>query len=708
MFYMKRLSILIILLSTILIFVSLTLAQDQEEQEVTEEFFYAEEEVEIASLKPTKIEEAPSIVSVITAQQIKDMGARDLNDILRMVPGFQLSINSWYSNSYSVRGLTQLYNTRILIMMDGVPLNEVYWGQSCLNWADMPINNVKRVEVIRGPGSALYGTYAFLAVINIITNNANDIDGIEFSAGGSSWNTQHHYLLAGKSKGDFSISGYVDYRKSDGYDNYWIERDLVTLLYSYVPFLPSVSMAPAKIQVPLDSKRIDVRMRYKDFEFQLKTQDYERGMPFVAYSITERMFHTANSYISQMIYDRNINKKFSFSLKGSYYYHRMKVHGQAYPRGIYGPLLPGFRAQGFFSNGVNGECTVQDRSVGIQSQINYIANDRNRLTIGFEYANMKTKKPFIRSNMDPVTRMQSNQMHEVRGAEWGFMEQDADRDVIAFFMQDSWQITERLDMTAGLRVDYYSDFGSSINPRISFVWKLHEKTNLKLLYGHAFRAPTFCELYTITTSITGNENLGPEKARSFEIGFNHKLTPRINTSFNYFYNALADIILPTGEIIIPTYPPQLENSGKLNSQGIEAEIKANFEKNSYAFFNYSYAKAKDELTGKAVPDVANHLFNFGLNVGVWKYLNANLNVNYVGERKRGLLTGFPDPRNPVAAYALSNLTLRAQNFWENMELILSIHNLFDKQYTDPEPLGLIYYDFPCEGRQILGKVIFKF
>jgi outer membrane cobalamin receptor len=335
-------------------------------------------------------------------------------------------------------------------------------------------------------------------------------------------------------------------------------------------------------------------------------------------------------------------------------------------------------------------------------------SEKNTLTFGIEYANMKANKPLVLANMDPVTRLESNQLKEIRGSEWGFMEQDADRDVIAVFMQDSWQMTDKLNVTAGLRVDHYSEFGSAVNPRISLVWNLLKDTNIKLLYGHAFRAPNFDELYSLYVGQVGNESLGPEKVRSFEIGLNHKFSQNISGSVNYFYNALTDLILPTGEIIVATYPPQLENSGKVNAQGIEAEIKADFKKNTYAYFNYSYARAKDELTGEVIPNVANNLFNFGLNVGAWEYLNANLNVNYVGERKRGLLMGFSDPRNPIVAYSLVDLTLRAQNFWKNTELILSVHNLLKEEYTDPEPLGVIYYDFPREGRQILAKVIFKF
>jgi outer membrane cobalamin receptor len=269
-----------------------------------------------------------------------------------------------------------------------------------------------------------------------------------------------------------------------------------------------------------------------------------------------------------------------------------------------------------------------------------------------------------------------------------------------------------VNLTAGVRVDHYSEFGSAINPRLSLVWKFLPETNLKMLYGHAFRAPNFDELYSVYSFQVGNENLGPEKVDTFEIGINHKFNPNFNLSLNYFYNSLTDLILPTGRIVIETYPPQLENSGKINSQGIELEAKADFKENTYAYFNYSYARAKDEITEEIIPNAPHNLFNVGVNIGTWKYLNANLNMNYVGERRRGNqilpLFGIADPRGSIKAYSLFDLTLRAQNFWKDTEIILSIHNLLNTEYTDPDEQGIIYYDFPREGKQILGKVIFKF
>ncbi len=379
-------------------------------------------------------------------------------------------------------------------------------------------------------------------------------------------------------------------------------------------------MAPGKIEVPLNSTRVDLLMTYKDFEFQFKAQDYERGVPLATLAVTNRNIEADNCYIAQAIYRKAVNEKLFLSFKGNYYYHKSHHYGEAYPKEMFGPLVAGIGAQGFFSDGFLWDMVIEDRQFGFQSQLDYSLNNNNTLTFGAEYGNMQTPRPVLLVNMDPETRMQSNDMHGLSGAAVGLMERDADRSVFAFFVQDSWKIRDSLNFFAGLRIDTYSGFGSAINPRLSLVYKVHKNTNIKLLYGHAFRAPTFSELYSIAIVQVGNENLGPEKVRSFEIGINHKLSPKINMGINYFYNSLTDIIVPTGDILVQGYPPQLMNSGKANAQGIEVETKANFKKNTYAYFNYSYARAKDELTGEVFPDVANNLFNFGLNVSMWEYL----------------------------------------------------------------------------------------
>ncbi|MDV7393656.1 TonB-dependent receptor plug domain-containing protein, partial [Arthrospira platensis SPKY1] len=126
--------------------------------------------VSIATGRAQSIQTAPAVASVITAEQIRDTGARDLIDILRQVPGFFLGETANpFGPAVAVRGFTSAFNQTTLFMVDGVPQTELVFGDRFTALGKIPLDGIERVEVIRGPGSALYGADAFSAVVNIIT-----------------------------------------------------------------------------------------------------------------------------------------------------------------------------------------------------------------------------------------------------------------------------------------------------------------------------------------------------------------------------------------------------------------------------------------------------------------------------------------------------------------------------------------------------------
>ncbi len=130
-----------------------------------------------ATKRKISTRKAPAIATVITADEIKNMGARDLTDVLKTVPGFGVSINEWGVNMFEVRGIKTTGSEKILVMTDGHRLNESYTGSGlCLTFNDLSVEKIRQIEIIRGPGSALYGANAFTAVINIITKDADDAD----------------------------------------------------------------------------------------------------------------------------------------------------------------------------------------------------------------------------------------------------------------------------------------------------------------------------------------------------------------------------------------------------------------------------------------------------------------------------------------------------------------------------------------------------
>ena len=180
--------------------------------------FYEEKDLYTATKTHTSLRKAPAIATIITADEIRNMGARSLLDVLKMVPGIGISINEFGLSVIEVRGVRSSISEKILVMIDGHSLNKNITGSALYPYSEMiPMENIRQVEVVRGPGSALYGNSAFVATINIITRNAEEIDGLEAKVGGGSFDSFKGNLVGGKAIGDkLTVSGSFDHIQSNG------------------------------------------------------------------------------------------------------------------------------------------------------------------------------------------------------------------------------------------------------------------------------------------------------------------------------------------------------------------------------------------------------------------------------------------------------------------------------------------------------------
>jgi len=191
-------------------------------------WFGFDEEVTIATRHETQISKAPSIVTVITAEEIKNLGYRTFVEILRIVPGFEI-LKSGDTGVVvpAVRGITS--SNKVRLMLNGHFVNSPFTGSAFGRFDDFPVENIKKIEIIRGPGSAMYGENAFTAVINIITKDAKDIDGVKVSSGYGSFDTYEENVVFGKTYGKVDISGMLHYRQTSGFDGI-VESDRQTIL----------------------------------------------------------------------------------------------------------------------------------------------------------------------------------------------------------------------------------------------------------------------------------------------------------------------------------------------------------------------------------------------------------------------------------------------------------------------------------------------
>lgn len=177
--------------------------------------------VSIASGTETPLDKAAAITSVINADDIAAMGATDLDQVLETVPGLHVNhSDQGFSPKYVFRGITSSNNPQALLLINGIPATTMMFGNRGNAWGGMPVKAIERIEVIRGPGSALYGADAYSGVINITTKNHETVDSQTVGGRLGSFDTRGGWLEAGHEIGDIGTSVVLEYQTTDG----WRER----------------------------------------------------------------------------------------------------------------------------------------------------------------------------------------------------------------------------------------------------------------------------------------------------------------------------------------------------------------------------------------------------------------------------------------------------------------------------------------------------
>lgn len=225
----------------------------------------AEAFVSIATRHDTPINKAPSIITTITGEEIRNSGFRNFAEILRTIPGFEISFAPQYGNVVPLmRGMTGANKVRV--QFNGHLLNIPQNGDAFAQYEDFPVENIKRIEIIRGPGSAMYGENAFLAVINIITEDAHDIDGAKINVGYGRFDERVGNIKFGKTFRGIGISGMYQYRETNGFDGV-VDSDAQTLTDSITSSfgIPPASRSPGRVDTRRREYDLNLRLTYKDF-----------------------------------------------------------------------------------------------------------------------------------------------------------------------------------------------------------------------------------------------------------------------------------------------------------------------------------------------------------------------------------------------------------------------------------------------------------
>jgi iron complex outermembrane receptor protein len=622
------------------------------------------------------------------------MGARNLLDVLQTVPGMNAYYNTTGEHETYARGLTSLLSQRILLMINSQPLNENFTGGAMGVHATLMLDNVKRIEFIRGPGSAVYGANAFAGVINVITREAEDIDGWELIARGGSYDTQQYNILYGKTFNDLDIVFNYNYFNTHGFNGH-VNEDFQTFLDQLVG--TNASLAPGRMKGDDEKFDASLNLQYKGLTFDGKYVDREKDLPVGLFpTLNNRSTFSHEDYYLNLSYERTLWE--AFDLYGKVYRHHNSFDNyfQTLPPGalLNTPSRPVVMEEGIISIP-----SAKNKRTGFELQATYRIAASNTLLAGVTYEEMKQYDGRWRANFlnTDVPNLYIPLPSVGNVSDVQALAPTVKRNFKAFFIENIWDITDNLRLTTSVRYDDYSDFGSEVSPRAGITWEFIKGYNLKLLYGHAFRAPSFQELYD---QLLGDPDLDPETIDTYEVSLGAEFTPSLSSRITWFRSRIKDAIGQTFEQG-PDWQ-RYRNFDTQRSEGLEVEMRYDFGRGTYLTANYTYQLFKK----RALYMIPRYMGNVMANIRLSKYLNFYTSCHFEDgfRRNRG------DPRDDMSGYGIVDTTLIAKKFlkgYEGLEVRGSVYNLFDKDYTSPFSQQ-IPNDIPRPGRSFLVGVRYKF
>lgn len=670
--------------------------------------FGDEEFISIATGQRQHISKAPAVASVITAEDIRAMGATDLSEVLEAVPGLHVSVDAGdYTPVFLIRGIYSRYNPQVLFLVNDIPITNVFLGNRSQIWGGMPVENIARIEVIRGPGSAVYGADAYAGVINIITKTAAMIKGTEAGVRAGSFNTYQTWLLHSSRLGEWDLALAMELGATDGYDS-TIESDIQTFFDSI--YGTSASLAPGSVNTGVDSADVRVDLSREKWRFRFGYQGRRdvgtgAGVAQALDPVGKADSDRINADIT--FHDPRIAENWDLTVQASIFDTSAESDlvlfppGTRLPIGSDGNISPVGGNLVSFPEGVHGNPYVYEHHLRLGADAFYQGFDDHvvRIGVGGSHSELEAKetKNFGPGVIDGTEGVVDGTLTDVTDTNFIFIRPE-DRNVSYVFLQDEWAFATDWRLTSGVRYDDYSDFGGTVNPRLALIWNTDYNLTTKLLYGQAFRAPSFAEQFNINNPVAlGNPDLDPEEIDTIEVAFDYVSGDgRIRTNLNIFHYEMADIIrfVPDAGLSAGLIA---QNVGEQTGNGVEWEMRWNLADRFRLYMNYAYQNSEDKTTGTDVANVPGWQFYLRAD---WEFndrMTLYPQINYVADRKRAL----NDPRPPLDDYVSVDMNFRYKPSRKDYELALIIKNLLDEDIREPSLTpGLIPNDLPRAGRVV--------
>jgi len=611
-----------------------------------------------ANLLPTKQTKAPGTVYSFNRQDFDRMGVRRLEDVLAFVPGFQLNQYRKRHRSIWARGLLDLYNDKLVFLVDGVRRQHAYYGHFSLG-DNFPLEKIEKVEIIMGPASSLYGSNAFGGIISVTTRDFSENHHIEATGEGGS-NSRGKGTLAYNSK---SVQLFGSYLTQDA-----------AFREDRKSFIGGETMQP------LDEDFANLFFKVKPVEGLVISADYYRShTPFVFIPDTQNAF----------IDEENLTLSASYEVGNL---DTGKIQSNVYFT---------------WDNGREYEIEQQTQSLGYTENQNSITAgstitgfmrffDDHVVALGFNWMHTEA------TNMDFVRKFHYSEGF-LDPPETGslLLDPDVSNDDFAVYIQEVWSIIPELELTLNGRYDHFEQFGDYFNYRAALVFSPSDRHTLKLMYGTGIRAPTFREYLKV---LEGTDfvapTLSPERIQSLELGYMYQWK-NAKLSLTLFQNEVKDYIH-----VIPTpdgADEYFENSiNPWRLRGVEGMLQFRLFNDLDVRVTGSYLDAEEKGVG-SLPYLASWTASLIMDYNVYASHHFGFSLIYNDSREDTNFFTEDDPN----AFLTTNLFATGQ-FTDNLSYSFGIDNLFDNRIYDSAADFGGQYNTERTEREIWGRLTLGF
>jgi iron complex outermembrane receptor protein len=617
----------------------------------------AAEVVSTASKFPQEVREAPAAISIVTAEDIRRYGHRTLADVLRSVRGFYTTDDRNYSY-IGVRGFARPgdYNTRVLLLIDGHRVNDAVYDMAPIGTDFLlDVSLIDKVEVIRGPGSALYGTSAFFAVINVITRSGGQQRGVRVDVLGGSLGTGGATVSYGRQfGGSHELFLSASSRRSDG-------AELLTF-----PAFATIG----------------------DGAVDARGLDRDRSSSAFA-SIAVGRFAVRSAFVTR---DKQVPTASFDTVFGDGRLktndHRGYVHA-TYDGGLGRGWLGTARAA-YDHYGYEG---VYPLDYGMPQAVVQWDNAENQVVSGELTARRRVGRSHLFSVGAEVRRQLQNRMWTLDDM-GNYFDVSRPATVVGLYAQDEMRLNSWALVNAGLRLDRHPAFGAHVTPRAGLVLLPRRATALKILYGRAFRAPNPYEMYYYPAQ--QSLELSPETMRSTEITWEESLSNRVRSSLSAFTYDVTDI-LQLGTVDLPAYeqPWAFANEGHVRARGVEAELEMRLSDRVSARASHAFVRTRHRATNEIVSNSPEHLTKAALQLPLAP-LTVGLEGHFVGPR-------FTTSGERLSGFFVQNVVVTAPAR-AHVEFSVGVYNAFDVSYADPGAEEHRQPSIPQDGRTVQARL----